>query len=117
MIIEDDEILRQLYKTCLEKLGYRVTEYENGRVAKDEIKDFIPDACVIDYMMPEMDGISFLKWFKSCEKYKKIPVILLTALYEGDVEEYRDEGLVDVVLRKPASVKKILSFLTEFIEI
>jgi two-component system response regulator AtoC len=61
LIIDDEENMRHLLQTILEKEGYAVTTAENGRVALEQIDTHTFDTILCDLRMPEMDGMTFLK--------------------------------------------------------
>lgn len=76
MIIDDEEAMRQLVKTFLEKEGYTVLQAANGVEALAMIDRQMPDLLIVDIMMPYMDGFAFTKELK--QKYD-VPLIFLSA--------------------------------------
>jgi len=82
--VDDSRILRQIVKNAVEILGYDFLEAENGKKAFEILEKEGADISLIllDWNMPEMDGISFLKKIKSDERFKNIPVTMLTT--EGE---------------------------------
>lgn len=61
MIIEDDDVIREIYALKFELEGFPVLAAENGRVALDAIAGFQPDIILLDMMMPIMNGTQFLE--------------------------------------------------------
>ena len=78
LIIEDNEELRHFICNVLSK-DYVVFEAENGKQGLDKALAEMPDIVISDIMMPEMDGIEFLKRVKANSNICHIPVILLSA--------------------------------------
>lgn len=78
LIIEDNEELRHFIYTVLSK-DYVVFEAENGKQGLDITLSQMPDIVISDIMMPEMDGIEYLKSVKENSNICHIPVILLSA--------------------------------------
>ncbi|PLS18319.1 DNA-binding response regulator [Bacillus sp. M6-12] len=76
MIIDDEETMRDLVKTFLQKEGYSVVEAVNGTDALAKVQNSLPDLLIVDVMMPFMDGFSFAKELK---KEYDIPMIFLSA--------------------------------------
>ncbi|MEK4028097.1 MULTISPECIES: response regulator transcription factor [Bacillaceae] len=76
MIIDDEETMRQLLKTFLEKEGYAVMEASNGIDALSAIDKQVPDLLIVDVMMPYMDGFTFAAEIK--RRYD-LPLIFLSA--------------------------------------
>ena len=83
LVIEDEELLRNLYSELLEMKGYHVDTAVDGKSGIDYLNESRrPDLILLDLNMPEMDGIEFLKIIKSNDKFKRIPVILITGVIQ-----------------------------------
>lgn len=80
LVVEDEEILRNLYKELLEMKGYIVNTAEDGKRGLEFLENMRVDLILLDVNMPELDGEEFLKIIKSNDKLKKIPVLLITAI-------------------------------------
>lgn len=81
MVIDDDPYIRELLMTLLTKTGeYEVVESKNGRAALAKISTERVDLCILDIMMPDMDGFEFLELFR--KYHDEIPVLMLTAKYD-----------------------------------
>ena len=79
LVVEDSEPAIIQIKDILTQQGYRVQVARSGREALDQIGLALPDAMILDLMMPEMDGFAVLKTIRSDKKTEKIPVLILTA--------------------------------------
>jgi CheY-like chemotaxis protein len=90
LVADDDKIFLTLMVNILADGGYEVMEAENGLVAWQRLQAEGADIIVLDINMPEMDGREFLKVMMADEKYKNIPVLVLTVgfLAEDIVQEY-----------------------------
>ena len=98
LIVDDDDRLRSLLKRFLIGEGYRVSAAESAAAAKQLMAAFEFDLAILDIMMPEEDGLSFLA---NIRKWGRLPVILLTA---RDLAADRINGLksgADDYLTKP----------------
>ena len=80
LIVEDEELPRQLYSEFLEKKGYDVETAENGQKALDCISDKRPDLILLDINMPELNGKEFLKIILADDVLKDIPVYVITGI-------------------------------------
>ncbi len=116
VVAEDSQVNRKILCHLLVKMGYNVSEYENGKlaweaIARGEPKD--PVAIFSDIMMPEMDGITFLRNVRNEGPNKNIPFILLTAV--SDKESIVEAKLLNVngYLLKPVSYDKVKKKLSE----
>lgn len=103
LIIEDDKELRRFIKSILQH-DYTIHEAENGAEGLEKALTLYPNFIVSDIMMPQMDGITFLKELRNNLEISHIPVILLTA--KTNIES-KLEGLTygaDDYITKPFSV-------------
>jgi signal transduction histidine kinase/CheY-like chemotaxis protein len=79
LVVEDDADLRKLMRRMLEQEGWVVEEAENGRVALDRVAENRPELIVLDLMMPEMNGFSFLESLRQHAAWRSIPIVVVTA--------------------------------------
>jgi CheY-like chemotaxis protein len=80
LIIEDEAHIREVVQTCLQELGgWEVSEAASGVEGLMRITEQLPDAILLDLMMPEMDGFEFLERLNRQFAAGSIPVVLLTA--------------------------------------
>ncbi len=80
LIVDDDRNIREVVSMCLHKLkGWDILTAASGQEGLIEIATTTPDAIVLDLMMPEMDGLAFLRQLRAQDATRIIPVILLTA--------------------------------------
>jgi DNA-binding NarL/FixJ family response regulator len=80
LIAEDEEILRAAYKQILTQEGFKVFEAANGKEALKCLKKDKPDLILLDILMPEMDGLDFLKEASIVKEYPKTKVIAFSNL-------------------------------------
>lgn len=80
MVVDDDPDVTRLLQKRLEKLGALVKVCYNGEEASQFLKDFTPDAIVLDVMMPEKDGYKLCREIKADKEREYIHVIMLTAV-------------------------------------
>ena len=88
LIIEDDPYNRELEKTLFERDGYTVLEAEDAEKGLAIAQDKKPDVIIVDYQMPKIDGVQFIKMLKHDPKTKGIPCIIVTA---STTEEQREK--------------------------
>lgn len=107
LVVDDEQRIRELIGQYLRVAGYDVDEAKDGIEALDKVSKGDIDLCILDVMMPFMDGITCLKEMRS--RGFKTPVIILSA--KG--EEYDkiagfDAGTDDYVV-KPFSPKELMA--------
>lgn len=76
LIVEDEEVAREVLVQALELLGYKTLAAENGRYAKQILKHKPVDLILTDIYMPEVDGLELLEYVRS--NGYNLPVVLIT---------------------------------------
>ncbi len=107
LVVDDDPIIRKNIKEILSSEGYQVYTAENGKIALEILPEIEPDIILVDYLMPELDGISLCKIIKNNPDTLDIGVILITAAYDLDT---RVKGLgsgADDFLNKPFFIPEL----------
>jgi len=80
LIIDDEEDIREVARLSLEEMaGWRTLGAESGADGVSRAQEELPDAILLDVMMPDMDGPTVLARLKADRRTADIPVILLTA--------------------------------------
>ncbi len=108
MIVEDDIITRETLAEMLKLEGWRVFKAENGRVALEHLEDKKPSLILLDLMMPEMDGFEFVTRLRQNEKWRSIPVVVLTATKLSAEDQAHLHSYVDSILHKASNQKEEL---------
>ena len=102
LVVEDEAGLRELMRRLLEKEGWLVAEAENGRVALKRVAENRPELIVLDLMMPEMDGFTFIEALRQREAWRGIPIVVVTAKDLTAEDHRRLNGYVQQILHKGA---------------
>ena len=106
LIADDEPEIRNLLRLYLENENYHVIEAEDGQRALDLLRAEQPALCILDIMMPEIDGIQALKMIR--EKYN-VPVIIVSAK-TADTDKI--EGLLtgaDDYVSKPFNAMELVA--------
>jgi CheY-like chemotaxis protein len=117
LVVDDNEMNRDVLSRHLERQGHTVAVAENGRQALEMIQRDRFDLVLLDVIMPEMNGYQVLQRLKSDEAWRDIPVIMISALDEMDsvvrcikmgAEDYLPKPFDPVLLkaRTDASLEK-----------
>lgn len=113
LLVEDDEVLRQMTKTILQVDGHEVFVAENGMTALEIFPAIKPDLVVSDISMPIMDGFTLLKQIRGLLDGSFVPFLFLTALSErSDLLRARELG-VDDYITKPFTANDLLFAVRE----
>jgi len=102
LLVEDDNMTRQMMRRALEKEGWGVVEAENGRVGLEKILESPPQLILLDLMMPEMDGFEFVHELQKNKECSSIPIVVVTAKDITIDDRLRLNGYVEKILQKGA---------------
>jgi DNA-binding response OmpR family regulator len=104
MVVDDEERLRVLLQSYLRQEGFEVVTAINGREALFVARQELPDLIILDLMMPEMDGYSFMH---AHNKETSTPVIILTAKLDEQEKVLGLELGADDYVTKPFSLREL----------
>lgn len=79
LVVDDEEHLADCVESLLQARGFRVEKVYDGRAAVDVASRLHPDLIVLDYELPEMDGIEVIAALRALPSTRTIPVLLTTA--------------------------------------
>lgn len=112
LIVEDEISIAKLLEDVLTDEGHRVALAGNGRRALDQLVAMdVPDVIVSDFMMPVMDGASFVKALQEDDRLRDVPVVLMSSLGEDTVAA-RAQGYA-AFLRKPFRIVDVIRLVEE----
>jgi two-component system response regulator MtrA len=107
-VADDDADVRELVEFRLARAGYEVITAADGEQAVEVAIERRPDLCVIDVMMPKLDGYEVTERLRKREELAGVPVLLLTAsVQEAAVERGFAVGADDYI-KKPFSPRELL---------
>jgi PAS domain S-box-containing protein len=116
LIVEDDAPTSELMRRTLRQIDCRVTQAENGRVGLERLNEALPDAILLDLMMPEMDGFEFIAQVRAESRWQRIPIIVVTAKTLTAEDRARLNGQVQRLVHKGEySGKAVLAALDELV--
>lgn len=78
LVVDDSKVVRKVARRIVEDLGFQAIEAEDGIIALDECKKAMPDCVLLDWNMPNMSGIEFLKELRKEDKGNDPIVIFCT---------------------------------------
>ena len=117
LIVDDEPFNLDLLEQELTEQGYVIERANDGAEALQKVPSFLPDVILLDYMMPKMNGLEVVKQLKQDERYKGIPVILLTAkASQEDKVKGLDAGADDYVV-KPFESFELLARVRSMVRI
>ncbi len=85
LVIDDSKPIRSILGKFLRELGFDITEAANGKLALDELSRLgPPDLALVDWNMPEMNGLEFVQSVRANHRYDQMPMMMVTT--ETDME-------------------------------
>lgn len=106
LYVEDEPFLGKIVRETLEGRNFTVKMVEDGAKVMDSFEGFHPDICVLDVMLPNVDGFSLGKSIR--ERYPALPIIFLTAKNQTEdlLEGFQSGG--NDYIRKPFSMEELI---------
>lgn len=117
LVVDDEEELVKTMKAGLETAGYEVLTAYDGRDGFEKACSERPDLIILDLVLPRMDGYRVCNTLKCDNRYKKIPIIILTVRGKDlDLEKIvaREFG-ADAYLTKPVEPRILLAKIQELL--
>ena len=109
LIVDDEKNVAELIKYNLEIAGYETTMAHDGKSALNIVSAQHFDLVILDIMLPEIDGLSILRYIKSSDQIKNTPVIMLTAKSTGsDIVLGLEIGADDYIV-KPFNINELVA--------
>jgi two-component system chemotaxis response regulator CheY len=88
LVVDDSKVVRMVARKILESLNFQIEEAENGQAAMDICKRAMPDAILLDWNMPVMNGMDFLKGLRRMDGSKQPVVVFCTT--ENDLKHIQE---------------------------
>ena len=115
LVVDDDDVIRQLITVNLELEGFEVIPAVDGQDALDKVKEVQPDVVTLDVMMPRVDGWEAAARLRADPETAHIRVILLSArAQESDIQRGERIG-VDAYLTKPFDPDELIDVVRRLV--
>lgn len=103
LLADDDEASLVVLGRYLRDEGYQVTVARNGREALEVLSRSTPAGIVLDVHMPEMSGLDIAGRVRRVTRLRGVPLVLVTGLWDGQLDTLAQWEGVGTVLEKPVS--------------
>ncbi|HEX5955869.1 MAG TPA: response regulator [Solirubrobacterales bacterium] len=108
LVADDDGDVRELVVFRLERAGYRVVTAADGQEAVEVALERSPDVCVVDVMMPKLDGYQVTERLRASPGLAEVPIVLLTASVEDAAVSRGFEVGASDYIKKPFGPHELL---------
>jgi DNA-binding response OmpR family regulator len=110
LAVDDEPEILRLVQQLLEARRYRVVTARGGREALAKVKEAMPDLVVLDGMLPEIHGFEICRQLKTSERFRHIPVILVSGVHTGwrFAADVKEKYGADEFIEKPFESSELL---------
>lgn len=115
LVVDDEVELTKAMTIRLTAIGYEVSIAHDGEEALKKARQEKPDLIILDLMLPKIDGYKVCRLLKFDQKYREIPIIMVTARVEEDDKRLGMETGADEYFTKPFDWSDLLEKITKFI--
>jgi CheY-like chemotaxis protein len=115
LVIEDDEVARELMRMALDMRGYRVLTAEDGIQGYDEAVRARPDLIITDIKMPAADGVHLVRRVRDTPELKETPILVTTGFGSGSATFALGQGAT-AYEPKPINPENFMATVKRLIE-
>ena len=109
LIIEDDQIVANVYRNKLAVEGYHTESAPDGETGLKVMRTFKPDTIILDLMLPGISGLDVIKQVRSEEEFAKIPIIVFSNTYLTNmIQEAWKAGATKCISKSNCSPKEVV---------
>ncbi len=116
LIVDDEQDIVESLKFVLEAEGYECYTAFNGDDGLKSAKEIVPDLILLDIMMPKMNGYKISRLLKFDNKYKDIPIIMLTARSQEEDKLIGEETGANEYITKPFDLDYVVSKVNQYLK-
>ncbi len=125
LVVDDEPDVRNFLAACIEDAGFKVETAVDGVDALEKVREDPPDLMTLDMVMPRKSGLKVIKELRAEEKFKKLPIIVITAhardeLGSEDIKNFNAfaSGLRPrITMEKPVTPEKLVSAICKMLEV
>lgn len=112
LIIEDDQIVANIYRNKFAVEGYQVEVALDGEAGLNMIRNFRPDAVILDLMLPKITGVELMKKIRAEKDFEKLPLIVFSNTYLSNmVQEAWKAGATKCLSKAACTPRQVLDVL------
>jgi DNA-binding response OmpR family regulator len=111
LLIDDERAYSEVIRDALQSYGIEVRLAHNAMEALEVYQEKVPDLILLDVMMPEIDGLTLLKWLREHSEKERVPIHIVSAKAQ---EKDRDAALqagADGFMAKPFTIDELKALI------
>ena len=116
LVVDDCQNIREIVAFTLENIGYNIVTAVDGEDALQSINNKHFDLIITDVNMPKKDGIELIKEVRALERYKYLPILLLTTEDEPNKKQLAKDAGATGWLTKPFVVQTFVSTVKKVLQ-
>lgn len=117
LLIEDDQLIVNVYSTYLKNEGHEVVSLFEGSQALQTAIDFQPGLILLDIMVPKLSGAQILEELRKEPLLANIPIIIYTNLSsEEKAREMLDKGATEFISKATASPREVIAKIQKYLQ-
>jgi CheY-like chemotaxis protein len=115
LVIDDDESLLQMMSLMLKRAGHQTILASNGNEGIEVARRELPDAALVDVMMPELSGYEVCRILREDPRTQDIPLLILTALSQREHRAQAEDAGADDFVTKPVTRDDLVTHVEELL--
>jgi DNA-binding response OmpR family regulator len=116
LIVEDDELLREIYATKLEMEGFQVETAKDGLEGLEKASRAKPDIILLDMIMPRMTGLEFLQAFRPASNHPRIATVIMSNKSTvAEINRAKELGALDYLIKSQHTPDQIVERIHTYI--
>lgn len=115
LIVDDEQDIVESIKFVLEASDYTCYTAFDGEEGLKLAKEIVPDLIILDVMMPKINGFKISRLLKFDNKYKNIPILMITARSQQEDKLIGEETGADEYITKPFDLNEVLNIVDKYL--
>ena len=115
LIVDDEAVIIEILQFVLEAQGYECMTAFDGEDGLKLAREANPDLIILDVMMPKINGYKVSRFLKFDEKYKNIPIFMLTARSQEEDKVIGEQTGADEYITKPFKIEDVVEKVKRYL--
>jgi CheY-like chemotaxis protein len=116
LVVEDDEILREVYALKLSMEGFEVGTAGDGMAGLEQAEQLAPDLIILDMMMPRMDGIEFLRVYSNKPTRTAKVLVASNKTISQEIDEAKRLGASDYLVKSQITPEELVAQVRKLLQ-